>query len=136
MISYKSLFLFVPPILQNVAANTCNNHGSWYIKINLAAGAQGNRRGDLYAEHSKTPGVISHSMWIYDPETQLTTYTPDDPTLNNTLISVLGLQNLDIQQTVLGIPLKGSGLIDMYFNPGANGRGGKGNTTIVSELDN
>lgn len=42
----------------------------------------------------------------------------------------------EIQQTVLGVPLKGSGPIDMYFSPGANGRGGKGNTTITSELDN
>lgn len=95
MVSFKSLLLLVPVITQLVVA-TSSDYGSWYIEINLAAGAQGNRRGDLYAEHSKTPGVISHSLWIYEPETQLTTYTAEDPTLNNTLISVLGLQSTSI----------------------------------------
>lgn len=45
------------------------------------------------------------------------------------------ITDFEIEQTVLGIPLKGSGLIDMYFSPAANGRGGKGNTTIISELN-
>ncbi|KAK1674044.1 hypothetical protein BDP55DRAFT_668897 [Colletotrichum godetiae] len=134
MVSSKGILFFIPVVLQVVAATACD-YGSWYVEINLAAGAQGNRRGDLYAEHSKTPGVISHSVWIYDPETKLTTFSAEDPTLNNTRISAIGLQNFEIKQTVLDIPLKGFGPIDMYFNPGANGRGGKGNATIVSKLD-
>lgn len=48
---------------------------------------------------------------------------------------MLTIVDVNIQQTVLGVPLKGSGEIDVYFDVNSNGRGGLGNTTIVSELD-
>ncbi|KAF9872558.1 hypothetical protein CkaCkLH20_10055 [Colletotrichum karsti] len=132
MVSVKNIVLLLSASLQ-VAAATCKDYGSWYIHIRLDAGAQGHRQGRLRAEHSKIPGNVTSATWLYDPETQKTTYTTDDFTLNNTLIDSLGIQDFEIFQTVDGVPLKGSGPINIYFAPAANGRGGEGNTTIVSQ---
>ncbi|TEA21541.1 hypothetical protein C8034_v005713 [Colletotrichum sidae] len=133
MVSFKSLVVILCVALHALAAPTCKDYGSWYIEVDLAGGAQGDRMGDIYATHSKTPQTTNHARWYYNPRVDNTTYTKDDPTLNVTWVSQLGTQTFDIQQTILGKKLKGSGPITMYFNPNSNGRGGIGNTTIISE---
>ncbi|KAF6803484.1 hypothetical protein CMUS01_15078 [Colletotrichum musicola] len=134
MVSPKSLLVLLSAALYTGASCT-PDHGSWYIEIRLGGGAQGHRQGWFWATHSSNPGVRAESVWLYDPEVDDTRYTTTDPTLNHTRIQFLGLQDVNIQQTVLGVPLKGSGQIDVYFDVNSNGRGGLGNTTIVSELD-
>ncbi|KAL0932133.1 uncharacterized protein CTRU02_213086 [Colletotrichum truncatum] len=135
MVSANSLWLLFSIAIQAGAAPTCNDYGSWYVEVVLAGGAQGDRQGDIYTTHSKTPQTTNHARWYYNPRVDNTTYTQDDPTLNVTWVRVLGTQTFEIQQAVLGTPLKGSGPLTMYFNPNSNGRGGIGNTTITSELD-
>ncbi|KAI9147533.1 hypothetical protein HJFPF1_12559 [Paramyrothecium foliicola] len=134
LVSKKTLALCAFAVFQVGAVD----YGTWSINIVTGASASGYRYGDMYATHSKNPGVTSHSHWQYDPSTQKTTYTPDDPTLSNTEIDATGVQNFAIQQTVpidgTNTVLKGSGSIDIQMSSAANGRGGEGSTTITAEL--
>ncbi|KAF9872491.1 hypothetical protein CkaCkLH20_09988 [Colletotrichum karsti] len=114
---------------------TCDDYGSWHVQINLSGGAQGHRLGELHAVHSSTPNEESYARWLYDPTVGYTVYTSEDPTLNNTWIDTIGVHTFEIQQEVLGVPLKGSGPIEIFFNKNGNGRSAFGNATIVSELD-
>ncbi|CAI0641054.1 unnamed protein product [Colletotrichum noveboracense] len=114
----------------------CEEYGSWHVQINLSGGAQGHRLGELHAVHSSTPNEESYARWLYDPAVGYTVYTAEDPTLNNTWIDSVGVHAFEIQQEVLGVPLKGSGPIEIFFNTNGNGRSAFGNATIPSQLDN
>ena len=68
-----------------------SDYGFWDIQVIIGNSASGFRWGDLYAEHSRNPGIISHSYWIQDQEHQTIEFRPDDRTLRNTMIFSLGV---------------------------------------------
>jgi hypothetical protein len=97
----KILFLGLLALHSEAVPTTskaCTDYGSWEIGIITGASATGYRFGDLYAQHSKNPGVISHSKWLYSPEFQNTTFTTDDPTLSNSLLDSLGVQGKHLER--------------------------------------
>ncbi|KAI9158007.1 hypothetical protein HJFPF1_05992 [Paramyrothecium foliicola] len=134
------------------------DYGSWAIQVTTGNAASGYRWGDLYAEHSSRPGVVSHSYWLYSPEFQNITFRPDDATLRNTYVDGLGVMgkscppaairrelpdqgvaDFEIWQTIplegVDTPLKGTGTIEMKHSPNGIGRGAEGDATITAELD-
>ncbi|KAI9150551.1 hypothetical protein HJFPF1_10324 [Paramyrothecium foliicola] len=135
MVSFKSAILLLSAASHAIGAN-CSDYGSWHVYVLLRGGAQGHRNGDTYVEHSKTPGVISHWGWAYWPETGETEFFSNSSTLNTTRLEYGGLNDFEIRDTVLGVPLKGAGTILLVRPTESNGRSFHGNATIVAELDN
>jgi hypothetical protein len=87
--------LFIYHILLSIhttsaSARACKDYGFWNVQVftDYAVGAYS--WGDLYAVHSKNPGVVGHSYWFFNPELNTVTFNSDDPSLNNTLINGFG----------------------------------------------
>ncbi|GAB1320028.1 hypothetical protein MFIFM68171_10238 [Madurella fahalii] len=119
--------------------------GYWNLTLARGNPASGYRWENLDAVYSGAPDTVIHCKELYDPNTQTTTRSCDEPSfryavgplaVEGTWILVLQTVQIDISGSGMSTPLlvAGDGTIDIQCGKGAAGRSCEGFATVKAVL--
>ncbi|GAP91385.1 hypothetical protein SAMD00023353_6300280 [Rosellinia necatrix] len=108
------------------------DYGFWNVTVSQGWPASGYRYWNLDAEYSATPGVITHTTWLYSPADGSTITYHNDTNFGSTYNS--GDGSISLVQSVFltngdAVDVVGQGTINCKINP-ASGRSCSGSTIV------